>query len=339
MKPVTKLIFLMSLLSLFGCGNNTPAPAYDGPVRLDSFYHTATHGYRGFTNRGYRAVRLADGKARITVELGDDRDRMFETDDAILDSLLALTKEYKMDNYKEKYMPRGDWRDGDTWEVSFDYSDGKHVFSSGYVAMPNGAEEAFDKVEKLFAPWRDREPDTALVSFRYERHSKDEGTEVFWFKKDEYHNAVYFRLPGTLEGWNYYCGDASVLETLAEEMRYLHACSYCGEDLSKEKTSRPRWIAILEYADGSKFELMDYLDRDGGYDHRPPTTTERQLRFIAEDVFKAEIERIGNLPPEQLGEHSRTTYKPDGTPSRTINYGGDGTVLNGYDYDNPDLDF
>lgn len=344
MKPVTKILLLMSLLSFLGCGKASVAgvqPDPEGPAGLNKFYYTATHGFRGFTNRGYRAERLKNGKVRITVELGDDRDRIFEADAAILDSLEALVQEYKMDRYKERYMPKFDVKDGDTWEVSFDYSDGKHVFSSGYFTMPDKAGEAFDKVEDLFAPWRDMEPaeEVPLVSFRYELHSQDEGTEVFWFKQDECHNAVYFRKLGSFEGWNYYCGDPKVLAELAKEMRYIHACSYCGEDLSKEKTSRPRWVAILEYADGSKFELMDYLDRDGGYDHRPPTNTERQLRYTAESIFNAEIERIGNLPPEQLGDHSCTSYNGKGEPQRTINYDGEGNVLNGRDYNNPDLDF
>ena len=344
MKSVTKLLLLMSLLSILGCGKNGSVsgdqPVPEGQALLTKFYYTATHGFRGFTNRGYQAERLKDGKVRITVELGDDRDRVFEADGAILDSLEALVQAYRMDKYKERYMPKFDVKDGDTWELSFDYSDGKHHYSDGYEAMPDKAKEAFDKVEALFAPWREMEPaeDVPLVSFRYELHSK-EGDEVFWFKKDEFHNAVYFRNMGSFDGWNYYCGDPQVLEKLAKEMRYIRICSYCGEDLSKEKTSRPRWVAILEYADGRKFELMDYLDRDGGYNHRPPTTTERQLRYCAEPIFQAELERIGTLTPEKLGDHSCTTYDAQGKPKRTINYAGDGTVLNGRDYDNPDLDF
>lgn len=364
----------MSILSFLGCGHRAQEPVpvpvadvdqpvaevepdddvdidadeladdepTDGRRQLNYFYHTATHGWRGFTNRGYKAERLKRGKVRITVELGNDRDRVFETGASFMDSLEALVREYKMDRYKEKYKPRGDVRDGDTWEFCIKYSDGKRVYSSGYEAYPIGGSKAFDKVEEMFAQWRDMEPaGVPLVSFRYELHSKDEGTEVFWFKKDEYHNAVYFRLLGEWEGWNYYCGDPTVLEKLDKEVRWAHACSYvgCGEKLSKEDTSRPRWVAILEYADGSKFELIDYLDRKSDYRHEPFTNTERILRYEAEQVFKAEIERIGNLPPEELGEHTRTTYKADGSPARKINYAGDGTVLNGYDYDNPDLDF
>ncbi len=337
MNSVTKLILLMSMLSFFGCQS---PDILDGSVHLDSFYYTATHGWRGYTNRGYRAERLSADQVRITIELGDDRDRIFVTDAALMDSLEAIVKEYRMDRYKERYKPRFDVKDGDTWDLSLRFSNGKHVSSGGYEAMPKGADEAFQKVEDLFAPWRNRTPadDAALVSFRYELHG-NEGTEVFWFKKDEDHNAVYFRTLGSIEGWNYYCGDEKLLEKLADDMRWIHACSYCGEKLSEEDTSRPRWIAILEFADGSRFELLDYLDRDGGYKHRPPTTTERQIRYAAEEVFSKEIERIRALPPEQIGEHSCTTYNTKGKPQRTINYSGDGMVLNGYDYNNPDLDF
>ena len=345
MNAVTKLLLLMSLLSFFGCRNNAPSPApqpvSDGQPCLNSFYYNATHGYRGFTNRGYRAERLADGKARITIELGDDRDRVFAADAAILDSLEALVREYRMDRYKERYLPKFDIKDGDNWELSFDRSDGKHVYSHGYVAMPDGAREAFDKVEALFAPWLNLAPadDAALVAFRYELHG-EEGTEVFWFRKEGDRNAVYARTLGSWDGYTYYCGDPQVLERLAGDMREINACSYCGEKLSEEDTSRPRWIAVLEYADGRLFELMDYLDRNNdNYRHRPPTNTEREIRQMAEKRFNAELERIGTLPPEQLGEHSRTTYHGDGTPSRIVRYAGDGTVLGGHDYDDPMRDF
>ena len=345
MRIVAKLLLLMSLLSFFGCRPSNPAPnpqpVPEGPVRLDSFYYTATHGYRGFTNRGYRAERMYDGNARITIELGDDRDRVFVAEASVLDSLEAIVREYKMDRYRERYMPMFDIKDGDTWDFSLKYSDGKRVRSGGYEALPTGGREAFDKVEAFFAPWLAIEPseDAALVAFRYELHN-GEGSEVYWFRKEAEHNAVYFRDLGSWEGWNYSCGDPQVLELLARDMRYSKACSYCGEKLSEEDKSRPRWIAVLEYEDGQLFELMDYLDRrDDDYRHRPPTNTERQIRQSAEEHFAAERERIANLPPEELGEHTRTTYHADGTPQRRMKYAGDGTVLGGYDYDNPMNDF
>ena len=336
MRPVTKLLFLMSLLSFFGCRPDTPA----GPARLESFYYSATHGYRGFTNRGYKAERLSDGKVRITVELGDDRDRTFVADDSVMDALEDIVREYRMDRYKERYMPKFDIKDGDTWDFALNYADGKRVRSGGYEALPAGGKEAFDKIEEFFAPWRNFAPaeDVALTAFRFELHT-DKGSEVYWFKKEAEHNAVYFREMGSWDAETFYCGDPKVLEQLSKEMRYAHACSYCGEKLSEEDKSRPRWIAILEFEDGQLFELMDYLDRDGGYDHRPPTNTERQIRYSAEEIFSAEYKRIQSLPADELGEHTRTTYHGDGTPSRIIRYSGDGTVLGGHDYDDPLIDF
>ena len=341
---MTRILLLMSLLSFLGCRPASPAPApqplTDGPVRLTSFYYTETHGYRGYTHRGYRAERLDDGKVRLTIELGDDRDRVFLADASVMDSLEALAREYKMDRYKENYKPKFDIKDGDTWELSLKYSDGKRVRSGGYEAMPDGARDAFKKVEDLFAPWREMKPaeGATLKAFRFELHS-DEGTEVFSFKKEEDKNSVYFRTLGSFHGWNYYCGDPQLLENLDKDLRWVNARSYCGEKLSEEDKSRPRWVAILEYTDGQIFELMDYLDRDGGYDHRPPTNTERVLRHTAESYFNAEIERIKALPDEARGNHSCTSYKSDGTPSQIIYYSGDGTVLGGRDFDDPMADF
>lgn len=321
----------MSLLSLLGCRPSLST--------LDSFYYSATHGFRGFTNRGYRAERLDDGKTRITVELGDDRDRVFLAEASVMDSLEALVQTYRMDRYKERYKPMFDIKDGDTWDLSLKYSDGKTVRSGGYEALPANGREAFKEVEAFFAPWLNFAPaeDATLVAFRYELHN-EEGTEVFSFHGKR--NAVYFRNLGSREGYNYYCGNPEVLTELDKDMREIHACPYCGEKLSEEDKSRPRWIAILTYSDGRMYELMDYLDRDSDdYRHRPPTNTEREIRQSAEHHFAAEIERIGTLPPEQLGEHSCTTYKADGSPSRIIRYAGDGTVLGGRDYDNPTVDF
>ena len=328
----------MALFSFFGCRHIHQDT--EEPVCLDYFYYTATHGYRGFTNRGYQAERLADGKVRITLEIGNDRDRVFKAEAIVMDSLEAIVREFRMDRYKERYKPVFDVKDGDSWDFALKYSDGRKVRSSGYFTLPDNGREAFARIEAFFAPWLNLEPspDAALVSFRYELHC-DEGTEVFWFQKEGDRNAVFFRETGSFVGWNYYCGDPQVLARLAEDMRQIHACSYCGEKLSEEDKSRPRWIAVLEYEDGQLFELMDYLDRDGGYDHRPPTNTEREIRYAAEKHFSEEIARIKALPDEARGEHSRTNYHADGTPSRIMRYAADGTVLGGYDYDDPTLDF
>ena len=64
-----------------------------------------------------------------------------------------------------------------------------------------------------------------------------------------------------------------------------------------------------------------------------------ELRSGTEQRFKDEISRIGTLPPEEKGRHSKTSYDAQGKALRTINYDGEGNVLGGRDYNNPDLDF
>ena len=339
----------MSLLSLFGCGPKTPAPSPapgpDDPDRLVSIEYGGTHGYHAYSNIDYRAQRTEDGKTRVTVMVGNDRDRVFEADGSVMDSLEAIVREYRMDRFKEHYQPKMEILDGDSWHLYLDFADGRHTGSGGYMAGPGkDGGKALGMVEGILSRWLYAEPaeEVALTSFRYELHTPDEGSEVFYFKKHDSFNAVYVRPLGSLEGWNYNCGNPDLSTLLARDIRYAHLCSYTGEDLSKEDTSRPRWIAVVEYENGRKFEIMDYFDREKGdswNDHSYPTMTEREVRYFAEERFNAELERIRQLPPEQLGEHSRTTYDAKGKPQRTINYGGDGTVLNGYDYNDPMREF
>ena len=346
---MNKILLLMSLLSLFGCGHR-PAPApVSGPSdterRLVKLEYGGTHGYHAYSNIDYTAERTDDGKTCITLVVGNDRDRVFVEEGTVMDSLETIVLKYKMYKYDGSYTPKFDILDGDTWHFYLTFSDGKHSSCSGYEAYPPGkGAEAIGTIEGFLSRWLNREPaeEVGLTSFRYELHS-DEGDEVFRFKKGETKSTVYFRNMGSLEGWNYACGDPELAVSLARILRWNHLASYTGEDLSKEDTSRPRWIVIAEFENGQKIEAMDYLDRpaeDDGWQRKDvPSVSERGLRYDAEEFFKREIERIGQLPPEELGEHRCTTYDAKGNPQRTIRYGGDGTVLGGRDYSDPMQDF
>ena len=334
----------MSLLSLFGCGPKNPAPAPDSAdKRLKELHFSATHGYHAYSNIGYRAERTENGKTLITVEVGNDRDRVYEADGSVMDSLEAIVREYRMDRYDGHYKPKFDILDGDSWDFYIRFADGKSASCSGYMAYPpRGGAEALGKVEGMLSRWLYVEPaeDVALVSFRYELHN-EEGSEVFYFKKNDSSNAVYFRNMGSFKGVNYNCGDSTLLNKMARDISYMHLGSYSGEDLSSEDTSRPRWIMIAEYADGTKYEKMDYLDREpeDKWRHNVPSFTEMGLRGTVESYFSDEFERIGKLSPEERGNYSVTSYDAKGKPQRIINYDAQGTVLGGRDYNNPDLDF
>ena len=345
--PVTRLLLLMSLLSFLGCGHPTPAPTPQTNGRhgqLMKLEYGGTHGYHAYSNIDFQAERLKDGRTRITVMVGNDRDRVFEEESSVMDSLEAIVYAYKMYKYDGSYRPKFDVLDGDSWHLYMDFADGEHASCSGYEAAPPGkGGEGLGKIDGFFSRWLNQEPaeEVALVSFRYELHT-DEGDEVFWFKPEGDRIAEYFREMGSLEGWNYYCGNPDLAASLARSLRWCHMASYTGEKLEKEDKSLPRWILIAEYENGQRIEAMDYLDRnlkDGDWRHGVPSISERELRYEVERFFKEEFARIQNLPPEQIGDHSRTTYDAQGKPQRKMNYAGDGTVLNGRDYNDPTLDF
>ena len=342
---VAKIFILMSLLSFLGCGRPAPAPQPEGRHgKLMSLEYGGTHGYHAYSNIDYRAERLEDGRTRITVMVGNDRDRVFEEDGSVMDSLEAIVYEYKMYKYDKTYTPKFEILDGDSWHLYMDLADGTHASCSGYEATPPGkGGEGLGKIEGFFLRWLYQEPaeEVALVSFRYEVHT-EEGDEVFTFKKGDDRCAVYIRTMGSNDGWNYYCGNPSLAIHLARAVRWGHMGSYTGEKLEKEDKSLPRWILVAEYENGQRIEAMDYLDRslsDSDWRHGVPSLSERELRYEAERFFQEELSRIRQLPPEELGEHSCTTYDAQGNPQRTLNYAGDGTVLNGRDYNDPDLDF
>ena len=131
------LLIIMTLLSLLGCGPKKPAgPDEPGDVRLDYIHYSASHGYHAYSNIGYSAERQADGKTRIVVEVGNDRDRVFEAEGSVMDSLDAIVKKYKMIKYHGHYQPKVDILDGDSWSFSMRMSDGTEGDCGGYMAYP-----------------------------------------------------------------------------------------------------------------------------------------------------------------------------------------------------------
>ena len=345
---MTRFLLLMSLSFFFGCGHNNPAPKPepDGPTKADglvSLEYGGTHGYHAHSNIDYKAERMADGKTRVTVMVGNDRDRVFEEDGSVMDSLEAIVLAYKMYKYDRQYTPKFDILDGDSWHLYLHFAD-KNTSCGGYEAYPPGkGAEGLRKIEGFFSRWLNREPaeEVALTAFRYELHD-EEGDEVFWFKKGEDRCPVYFRALGSNEGWYYDCGNPDLSVFLGRIMRWYHVASYTGENLAIEETSRPRWIVVAEYANGQKFEVLEYLDRKTGnsdWRHDVPSISGRGIRYDAEHCFQEEFSRIRQLEPGQVGNHSCTTYDGNGKPGRTIHYAGDGTVLGGRDYNNPDMDF
>ena len=285
-------LLLMSLLSFFGCGHDTPAP-------LESIHFSATHGYHAYSNIGYKAERLSNGASRVTVEVGNDRDRVFETDGSLIDTLELIVRQYRMDRFKGHYQPRMEIMDGDSWSTEIKFSDGTHSSCSGYMAYPPGkGAEAIGKTEGILSRWLYQEPaeEIALVSFRYELYN-EEGSEAFSFQKKDSIYTVSSRPLGADKPFVSDAGDKDLSRQLANIIRWNHMGSYTGENLAEEDTSRPRWILTAEYENGQRIEAMDYLDRPVGDSWRlgVPSLSEMELRRDTEETFSREMHRIEEL--------------------------------------------
>ena len=158
MRHASLLLLVMSLFSFPGCGQNKPAPELDRDVHLKSLYYSASHGYHAYSNIGYRAERLEDGQTRITVIVGDDRDRVFLAEGAVMDSLEALVREYRMNGFSGHYEPKMDILDGDSWSMELVFTDGNVTSCGGYMAYPPKGAAGIGKTEGLLSSWLYLEP-------------------------------------------------------------------------------------------------------------------------------------------------------------------------------------
>lgn len=297
MRPLTRLILLMSLLSFLGCGHKVPGlgPELDPDVHLKSVYYSATHGYFAHSNIGYKAERLEDGKARVTVEVGDDRDRVFETDGSLMDTLESFVREYRMDRFSGHYEPKMEILDGDSWSMELVFTDGSSTSCGGYMAYPPKGAEGIGRTEGILSRWLEQEPaeEIALVSFLYEYYDA-EGSEVYALQLKDSVASASVRLYGQPKAQTYERIDPYLATQLAREIRWNHMASYTGENRADEDTSRPRWILTAEYENGQKIEAMDYLDRSTGESWRQgvPSISEMGIRRSTEQFFSEAIQRL-----------------------------------------------
>ena len=272
-KAVFKLLLLMSLFSFLGCGKNPlPGPELDKNVHVQSLHFSATHGYHAHSNIGYKAERLEDGTARVVVEVGNDRDRVFEAEGSLMDTLEALVREYRMNNFEGHYEPKMEIMDGDSWSMEICYTDGSSNSCGGYMAYPPKGAAGIHKTEALLSRWLYQEPaeEVGLVAFHYEVHDA-EGSEVYDWKKGQTDENT----------------DPYLAQRLASEIRWNHLGSYTGENPKEEDKTRPRWILKAEYENGQTIEAMDYLDRtpEDSWRHDVPSISEQAFRYAVGRAF------------------------------------------------------
>ena len=285
MPHVIRLLLAMSLFSFLGCGR--PAPA-----SLQSIYFSATHGYHAHSNIGYRAERLENGNTLVTVLVGNDRDRIFEAEGSVMDSLEAVVRKYRMDRVTGHYEPKFEILDGESWSMEICYSDGSSNSCGGYMAYPPKGAEGIFKTEGILSRWLYQEPaeEVALVSFRYE-YCDAEGSEAYAFQLKDTVCTAFMQPYGQAKGQTFEGIDPELAKRIANDIRWNHMGSYIGENRAEEDKTRPRWILTAEYENGQKIEAMDYLDRESkdSWRHDVPSISEIGFRSSVQQSFSVMI--------------------------------------------------
>lgn len=102
-----------------------------------------------------------------------------------------------------------------------------------------------------------------MDSFRYELHNGTE-TAVFYTHLTENGTSLYFRFPGSTEGWHISSVDPSILTGLEEIVRKNKLMKSEDGDLDSERESDDRRVIMISFPDGRKKDIIDYLDSTQG---------------------------------------------------------------------------
>lgn len=158
-----------------------------------------------------------------------------------------------------------------------------------------------------------------LAEFRYERY---EGGKCVVYNASA--KRCYYRLFGSLTGYDY-AVDGTILKKLAPLSSEVQSSGIEPTPLEQEDKCRDRWIIELKGTDGKVFSIIGY-DLGG-----------KLAKDIAEKVDKIFLEQVSiiNNEEEHLGEYSESKYNAKGELRERIDYLPDGTVMGGYDPEDP----
>lgn len=109
-----------------------------------------------FGGENYHVSTMKDGRIHVVIDESFPEEKEFYINDtAIFDELLAIVKQFNMDDYKGNYQPEMQIFDGDSWSLYYKYDSGRINSSGGYMAWPDNYREARRAINDYFQKWRD----------------------------------------------------------------------------------------------------------------------------------------------------------------------------------------
>jgi len=151
-------LLLIALLALSVSCISQP-PKNNGKMnteRLTYFSYGHHNTMAQFYGEKYEVSTEKDGRIHIIIDEGFPEEKEFYIDDTtIFDELLAIVRQYKMDKYKNRYQPKMEITDGDSWSLYYRYDSNRSVSSDGYMAWPDNYHAARQAISEYFQKWRD----------------------------------------------------------------------------------------------------------------------------------------------------------------------------------------
>lgn len=308
------IAFLFVILQFMACC------AQNSGNRVNSFEYSTRNGMRKNSNLTYSVKINNDGLTEIQY----GKKTLITPGTRVIDDLTAVVEKYNMDKYSGTYSPKDEVKDGSSWSLSISKENGNTNHASGYMAGPDNWNSAIR--EAIYAIKSVFPSDSSLVGFRYEYYDKN-GSKVYTLNSNQNFTSVYFRNYASREGAFFSCLQKEDIDKLKEVIYKYNFRSYTQTRLNKEDRAKSRWLIKAEYSDYSVDEIVQYFDDEN------PDEVCTKLSEEMDAFFKEIQDRISNM--KNKGEHTITTYGPDGKPQQEIRYDGDGRVLNGMNYGDP----
>ena len=147
-------MLLVLMCSLASCIAQNPKEMKKERLTYFSYDHHNTMVWH--SGEKYDVSTEKDGRIHIVIDEGYPKEKDFYIDDTtIFDELDSIIQAFKMHKWRDKYHPKMEIFDGDSWSLYFTYGSGKSKGSGGYMAWPNNYYEARNAISTYFQKWRD----------------------------------------------------------------------------------------------------------------------------------------------------------------------------------------
>ena len=127
----------------------------------------------------YNVSITKEGKVHVVIDEGMPEEKEFYLDDStIFDELTAIVKNYRMDKYRESYMPQMEVFDGDSWSLYYKYDSGRSVSSGGCMAWPDNYREMRKALSEYFQKWRDYGEGVLAIDYFKFTYKNKQGSDI-----------------------------------------------------------------------------------------------------------------------------------------------------------------